>query len=473
SSRASWGCGLPVASHPHPFPFARNRARPMQQTDTRLWLSPTDLSGFLACRHLTKLELSVARGEQKRPIFDDPRGEILRRTGEEHERAYLASLEKAGLRILRIPTYKEEGFDPEQALELTEQAIREAKYEVIYQPFLADGEWRGFADFLELRRNGSYEPVDTKLARGARPEHVLQLCFYAEQIERIQGKLPEQVHAQLGSGVRESFRTADFMAYYRRVRTRFLEALAANLPTYPWPCERCSICSWRRKRHEKVVADDNLVLVAGLGKTYVPRLVSAGLPTMEKLGDAPEGAASDGIPSEIFEKFRHQAELQVSFRRTGQHKIELLEPESGRGFELLPEPSPGDVWLDLEGHPFFEPERSLEYLFGYCVRGAGGAPVYTALWATDRESEKQIFERFVDFVVERRRQFPDMHVYHYATYERSALQRLMGEHGTREDEIDDWLRSEVLVDLYRVVQQSLRASVESYSLKKVEALYGF
>ena len=34
----------------------------------------------------------------------------------------------------------------------------------------------------------------------------------------------------------------------------------------------------------------------------------------------------------------------------------------------------------------------------------------------------------------------------------------MGEHGTREQEVDDFLRHEVLVDLYRVVKQALRAS---------------
>jgi uncharacterized protein len=49
----------------------------------------------------------------------------------------------------------------------------------------------------------------------------------------------------------------------------------------------------------------------------------------------------------------------------------------------------------------------------------------------------------------------------------------MGEHGTREAEVDDFLRKDVLVDLYRVVKQSLRASVESYSIKAIEALYGF
>ena len=49
----------------------------------------------------------------------------------------------------------------------------------------------------------------------------------------------------------------------------------------------------------------------------------------------------------------------------------------------------------------------------------------------------------------------------------------MGRYGTREDEVDRLLRGGVLVDLYRVVRQSLRASVESYSIKKMEAFYGF
>ncbi|HEV8479261.1 MAG TPA: TM0106 family RecB-like putative nuclease [Candidatus Eisenbacteria bacterium] len=446
----------------------------MQLTDDRLRYSPSDLSGFLACRHLTRLETSVARGERKRPVFEDPHREILGRKGVEHEAAYLAKLEEYGARVLRLPVLKrEEPFDRQAAQRLSEEAIRSGTHDVLYQAYLADGDWQGFADFLERREDGTYEPVDAKLARATRPEHLLQLCFYAEQIQRIQGKLPERIHAQLGSGERESFRTADYMAYYRRVRASFLAAVSDPAETYPWPCERCGICSWRRECHQKLVDDDSLILVAGLGRTYVPRFQAAGLLTLEKLGDAPEDHARDGIPAGTFERFRHQAELQLARRRTGEHRVELLDPEPGRGFAVLPQPSPGDLWLDLEGHPFFEPARSLEYLFGYCLRVEGGGADYRALWARDRESEKKMFEDFVDLVVERRRRFPDMHIYHYAAYERSALQRLMGEHGTREEEIDDLLRGEVLVDLYRVVEQSLRASVESYSLKKVEALYGF
>ena len=49
----------------------------------------------------------------------------------------------------------------------------------------------------------------------------------------------------------------------------------------------------------------------------------------------------------------------------------------------------------------------------------------------------------------------------------------MGRYATREEEIDWLLRGKRLVDLYSVVRNGLRASLESYSIKKLEALYGF
>jgi len=46
-------------------------------------------------------------------------------------------------------------------------------------------------------------------------------------------------------------------------------------------------------------------------------------------------------------------------------------------------------------------------------------------------------------------------------------------HGTREEELDYLLRSERFIDLYSVVRQSIRASVESYSIKQMERFYGY
>ncbi len=73
--------------------------------------------------------------------------------------------------------------------------------------------------------------------------------------------------------------------------------------------------------------------------------------------------------------------------------------------------------------------------------------------------------------MERRTQFPRMHVYHYAHYENTAIKRLMTTHGVREATVDQLLRENRLVDLYKVVREGLRVSKPSYSIKAIEAFY--
>ncbi len=447
------------------------------RSDGRLRLSPSDLSAHLACPHLTTLSLEVVHGTRERPHVDDTHVDLILRKGREHEAAYLERLEREGRSIVRIPTYDDEGFDADIARALTENAVRARARDVVYPPYLCsdDGRWHGFADFLEKTPAGTYEPVDTKLARSAKPAHVLQLLFYAEVVERLQDAPVERVHVENGRGERESFRVAELEAYYRRVRERFLASLDRDAGTYPWPCGHCGICDFRHVCRAKLEADDHLVLVAGMRRGWAETLMADGVETLAGLGSLPGAGngAPHGLRPESFEKVRHQAELQLRGREAGEHLYELLDDQEERGFRLLPAPDHGDVWLDLEGHPFYETARGLEFLFGYCYRDETGEVRYDALWARDRDGEREMFERFVDWVVERRRRYPRLHVYHYAAYERTALTRLMGEHGTREREVDDFLRQEVLVDLFRIVRQSLRASTSSYSIKAIEALYGF
>ncbi|HXO83093.1 MAG TPA: AAA domain-containing protein, partial [Mycobacterium sp.] len=78
---------------------------------------------------------------------------------------------------------------------------------------------------------------------------------------------------------------------------------------------------------------------------------------------------------------------------------------------------------------------------------------------------------FLALVAKRRKRFPNMHVYHYAAYEKTALLRLAGRHGVGEDDVDDLLRSGTLVDLYPIVRKSIRTGSESLSLKALEPLY--
>ena len=65
-----------------------------------------------------------------------------------------------------------------------------------------------------------------------------------------------------------------------------------------------------------------------------------------------------------------------------------------------------------------------------------------------------------------------MHVYHFGAYEPTAFKRLSGRYATRETELDTILRAELFVDLHTIVRHSLRASVETYSLKDLEQFYG-
>jgi uncharacterized protein len=173
-----------------------------------------------------------------------------------------------------------------------------------------------------------------------------------------------------------------------------------------------------------------------------------------------------------FEKIREQARIQVEGRTSGAVVYETIPPNAGVGHTRLPEPSPGDIFFDFEGDPFVG-DGGLEFLFGYLYWDEGGSARYVGDWASNRQEERSAFERFVDFVTGRLKLHPDLHIYHFAPYEPAAMKRLMGRYATRENEVDSLLRAEIFVDLFSVVRHAIRASVESYSIKKLEPLYSF
>jgi uncharacterized protein len=435
-----------------------------------LLLSPSDLAAHLSCMHLTQLAAAVQRGEiPPPPPRDNPHADLIARKGDEHEAAVLAGLAAEGREIVEIG-FGSEGIDA--AARRTEEALR-AGADVVYQGVLASSGWRGLADFLvrsdEPSGLGSfsYEAWDTKLARSAKPAAVLQLTFYSHELERIQGRLPERMRVVLGTGEDEWFRPADFAAFYRRAQLRLEAAIAERADVYPYPVEHCGLCAFAQRCNERWDRDDYLVRVANIRRDQIERLSLAGITTLEALGDAPPGTKVPHVAAGTFETLRHQAELQLFARRTGEQRYELLEPSERRGLALLPEPSPGDLFYDIEGDPYWEPGKGLEYLHGI----TDAERSFSAIWAHDRAEERRALERVIGTFQGRLAAYPDMHVYHYASYETSALKRLTAEHGILEDELDDLLRQEVFCDLLTVTRQALRISYASYSIKKVREFF--
>lgn len=227
-------------------------------------------------------------------------------------------------------------------------------------------------------------------------------------------------------------------------------------------------CDLRRR------ADDHLCLVASISKVQINELHSHGVNTVANLAQTPVPLTWKPERGALhsYERVREQARIQMEGREAKAILYEVLPRLPGFGLSCLLTPSVGDIFFDIEGDPFVG-EHGLEYLFGYCFSDQSGEMRYVGEWALSREQEKVIFERFIDFVIERLAAFPDLHVYHYAPYEPAALKHLTGRYGTRADEVDRMLRSHLFVDLYGIVKNSIRASVESYSIKRLEPLYDY
>lgn len=137
----------------------------MQLRNDQLWLSPSDVTGFLVCEHLTTLQLRVARGVLEKAVVENEQAELIFRKGLEHEAAFLAQLLAGGKSVTEISL--EPDLDWERAQRETLDAMRSG-VDVVYQAVFVDGAWRGVADFL-LRTETpsvlgpwSYEALDTK-----------------------------------------------------------------------------------------------------------------------------------------------------------------------------------------------------------------------------------------------------------------------------------------------------------------------
>lgn len=442
--------------------------------------SPTSIANFLACPHLITLDREEAAGDIKRPFFPDPGLDLLIKLGLAHEESYLRHLtEDKKLGIAKIATE----IPWQDAAAQTIAAMRSGA-EAIYQAAFLTDEWRGRADFLirvdkpsELG-SWSYEVVETKLARSTKARAIIQLCFYSDLLSTIQGVLPDFMHVVLGGLAQpEKFFVHRYLAYFRKVKRDFLAAGKAAAATYPEPVEHCRICDWSTVCDERWRKDDHLSLVANITRNQRQALIDYGIATVADLAhlSLPPQPKIERIKDQPLANIHQQARLQVQGREEGRKVHELLvPPEPGKGLCSLPAPSAGDIFLDFEGDQFTF-EGGLEYLFGVLTISDDqtGELVYEPAWALNPDEEKRAFESFIEIMVERLRQYPDMHIYHYGSYEETAIKRMTGQHSTCVEEVDELLRGEVLVDMFRAVRQGLRASVESYSIKKLEPFYNY
>ena len=419
----------------------------MEIINDRLVYSATDLVGFLECGHLTSLERAAVSGHLERPVRSDPVLDRIAQRGQLHEERFLDSLLSEGFRAVRLEPDPALPRDQRLAKRRDETlAAMRAGADVVYQAALFDGRRLGFSDFLRRVEQASdlgpwsYEVWDTKLARHAKASAVLQLCMYSDLLQEYQGLTPAEMHLALGGAKSEtvSFRVADYAAYHRQVAREFEtvlnEAPVHPLATTPEPVEHCGVCRWSDKCGAQWRAEDDLSLVAGLASRQRSALHSIGVSTRSKLAEPIHALSErlDGIGRDALQRIHAQASIQVRGEHAGaviSERIGLPRDREGdlvpnQGLLMLPGPSPGDLFFDMEGDPFFSSDEvdGIEHLFGVIEPGSedeSGQPAFHKFWSIEDSTvtttgERRAFEAFMDLVMDRLAVDPSLHIYHYA-----------------------------------------------------------
>lgn len=444
----------------------------MRIRNDQLSLAPTDLSGYLNCRHLTSLDLRAAKGEFERPKVFSPVTQTLQQKGIEHELGYLAYLKTQHAHVIELEEHA--------TIEQTKVALASGA-DIIYQANLSNSTWSGYADFLvkvakpsELG-DWSYEAQDTKLARSTRAGTILQLCVYTLLLEELQGIQPELMHvvAPGRDWQPESYRVDEYSAYFRLLQRGIGQFAENPEATYPDLVSHCDLCAYWDRCEKVRRGDDHLCYVAGMQSGHIEQLRAAKINSLQEFAESYEIPEPSRGSLETLLKLREQARIQLKGRTNQTNEFELKTPiNPEHGFQRLPAPTPDDIYLDFEGSHFTEGGVQ-EYLTGYVTLDAAGSYQSTALWADTLEAEQANFEAFIDMAMAVRAKNPKAHIYHFAPYEPAALKRLMGRFATRERELDVLLIEEVFVDLLGIVRRSLIASVESYSIKNLEPFFGY
>ena len=443
------------------------------------------------------------------PKLEDPMMDLVARLGLEHEARQWALLKDSLHSTLEISFDRDVSGGDAQAwrsniglaarqthLALGSQV--DAIFQgVLYQPSLQNTSFpvgfQGFADFLVRGENG-WEVWDSKLARSAKDAALIQLAAYVDQLNLLEVPVSPEVRLILGDGTHSIHDVTELLPNYWDARSTLLALMAERqsdpLPV-PWADERYVACGTKNcpACREQIHLNDDLFQIAKIRAAQRSKLRIAGFTTMTDFANASRQEVlrrASGISPDTVAQLHLQASLQHATltHPEGTPAWEILSPKI---LDNIPAPSPGDVFFDFEGDPNYQECDSdgrgrsslsqgddavwfgIEYLFGMWGEGLGQEG-FLPLWAETFDEEKSALERFCALMTERHAAHPDMHVYHYAPYERTKLNALVRRHRVEGDRVE-WLIKRVLIDLYPVVTKGVAIGLPSYSLKALESLY--
>ena len=514
--------------------IAASPERPNSERDDRF--STRDLLGYLLCRHATwrDIQRTIDPGHFERPVvLNDDLRKMRSVLGQKHEQQWVEALRARGITVESLS--KKDGV---QARQERTAAAMAAGVQAIHGGVLGTETWMGEPDLL-IRRDvferhfgageqlaasaaeGSakhiYEVADIKLMGSLTVPTLLQVAFYAELMAEIQSLTNEEQHAArfhffLGAIVDEentplgplTLRYADHSALLRdgmRSVELSWDSEGQGLPQVPEPVTFCSRCDWELTCDRIWREQRDISIIAGISLREQRLLRQSGINTVDELVAAFEDENEDLIDA-IRNPYRReqlvrQARLQIASLNLPVPLHELRPPNARlferedvqRGFQSLPQPALGDLYMDFEDYEFHPSEEGRGQVPRVVLFGvvAGSEPLqsdtghYVYEAAQHPDDEEQTFKNFLDHLrpllpapsspSDPNAEGDDNRtaIFHFGSAEPSTFRRLV----LRYDAGQDLLERIRWVDLRQITVRVATIGVHRYSLKELERLTGF
>jgi uncharacterized protein len=405
-----------------------------------LYIRPSDARSWLHCKR--RVWYDNFPPEDLKEVEPDPFDELIVQLGIKHE--------------INIKHDLEQEFQLVEATSVEHtKELMNAGVDIIYQAQIADRQNKiiGEPDFLIRHESGEYQPADAKLARsGEKKEIQIQLGVYRKLMNST---LPAMIF--LGDKT-----TVETGGEANAEADKFLADMPKLLdqrkpPEARYGNSKCKVCPYNSLCKPEFEAKEELTLLYGIDSRSAPHLEAQGVNTISKLAEIqPEDIEDVPYLKGIHKK--HKAVLQAKAYITGDI------------FKIKSPTLPEGTWIhfDIEVNPLTDDGEEHVYLWGF-LKPPFDESSFDYVW-TDHESEdKQGWLKFLELMEQYKREYPDLVLCHFSSYEVVNIRRYAKRYNMEENPIVEWLLGDnsPLFDIQPMVKNSFVLPLESYGLKQI------
>lgn len=336
--------------------------------------------------------------------------------------------------------------------------------ELIYQGVISYSDngvkYKGRPDFLKKCKGSSrlgdyyYIPMEIKNStKCSKAEYKKQLMLYAMILEHIQGVKPS-----VGEFINKKHEiiTCDLdeklFAQTHGVIQKILSIMKGNEPSLKISSESKQM-PWYVVLLEEAKSRNDIALIYKVSANSLDNLREEGILTLNDLCafDIDSLPKIKGASYEIILRAQKQAQSLIN--------NEIIKISNAN----IPTTST-KIYFDIEGDPLL----GIEYLFGLLICRPDSQPEFKYFLAGTPEDEMKMWHDFLSWV--NSEDFDDVKIYHYHSYEKTALSRLSKKYGTNNN-LSKF--ADNLVDLFKYSVESYIFPVFFYSIKDIAKYLDF